>query len=325
MASTPKALPISDAEDSAKKRTRSPAYPFVDLETAIRRAKEFFDHEKRNAASRKVAVTHWGYEEKSSGGLQTIAALISFGLMKDEGTGAKRKLQLTQDAVRLLLDERPDSVEKAELIKQLALTPKIHRELWSRWGSALPSEQQVRYTLTAEWEPPFNENTVDVFIKEYKDTIAFAKLMESDKLSSEVQDSDGERGSYTPKVGDYVQWESGGVLQFPEPKKLRELSSDGTYAFVEGSYTGLPVAQLRRAVAPTPNVAQQRPTATPIQPLSKTHMQEFVVPLSDGRAVFQWPNALSKEDVDDLRDSLKILERKITRSLSEEPSREKSE
>jgi hypothetical protein len=49
----------------------------------------------------------------------------------------------------------------------------------------------------------------------------------------------------------------------------------------------------------------------------KTHMQEFVVPLSEGnRAVFQWPSLLSKEDIDDLKDSLKILERKISRSVS---------
>jgi hypothetical protein len=46
----------------------------------------------------------------------------------------------------------------------------------------------------------------------------------------------------------------------------------------------------------------------------KIHMQEFVVPLSEGtRAIFQWPASLTKEDVDDLKDSLKILERKITR------------
>ncbi len=52
-------------------------------------------------------------------------------------------------------------------------------------------------------------------------------------------------------------------------------------------------------------------------------MQEFVVPLSDGsRAVFQWPSALSKEDVDDLKDSLKILERKISRSVTEAAAKE---
>ncbi len=58
-------------------------------------------------------------------------------------------------------------------------------------------------------------------------------------------------------------------------------------------------------------------------PPPKTHMQEFVVPLSDGsRAVFQWPSALSKEDVDDLKDSLKILERKISRSVTEAAAKE---
>jgi len=48
-------------------------------------------------------------------------------------------------------------------------------------------------------------------------------------------------------------------------------------------------------------------------------MQEFVVPLSDGsKAVFQWPHSLSKEDIDDLKDSLKIVERKIARSARED-------
>jgi len=52
-------------------------------------------------------------------------------------------------------------------------------------------------------------------------------------------------------------------------------------------------------------------------------MQEFVVPLSDGsRAVFQWPTVLRKEDVDDLKDSLKILERKISRSVTEAAAKE---
>src|SRR6266849_5617157 len=132
MASSPKAASLDQSDDAGKKRTRSPAYPFINLETALKRAKEFHDQEIRNAASVKVAVKHWGYEEKSSGGLQTIAALISFGLLKDDGIGDKRKLQLTQNALRILLDQRPDSIERAQLIKQAALAPKIHHELWKK-------------------------------------------------------------------------------------------------------------------------------------------------------------------------------------------------
>ena len=48
-------------------------------------------------------------------------------------------------------------------------------------------------------------------------------------------------------------------------------------------------------------------------------MQEMIVPLAYGtaKAVFQWPTSLSKEDVEDLKDSLRMLERKITRIESD--------
>jgi hypothetical protein len=51
------------------------------------------------------------------------------------------------------------------------------------------------------------------------------------------------------KPGDYVQWESHGILKFPEPMKLSHFSADGNFAFVEGSTTKFPVAGL---VAPDP-------------------------------------------------------------------------
>jgi hypothetical protein len=55
-------------------------------------------------------------------------------------------------------------------------------------------------------------------------------------------------------------------------------------------------------------------------------MQEFVVPLSDGtKAVFQWPTVLTPDDVADLQDSLKILERKILRSTTKNDTQESPE
>jgi len=44
-------------------------------------------------------------------------------------------------------------------------------------------------------------------------------------------------------------------------------------------------------------------------------MQEDVFSLSEGRASFQWPTPLSKDSIEDLKDWLKILERKISRSV----------
>src|SRR5437899_1309957 len=129
----------SQGADDTRKRMRSPAYPYVNLESALSRARAFYAAEQRNSAPLKIAAKHWNYEEKSSGAAQTAAALISFGLMQDEGTGDKRRLKLTHNALRILLDERAESDERAKLVKDAALAPKIHQELWRRWGPNLPS------------------------------------------------------------------------------------------------------------------------------------------------------------------------------------------
>src|SRR5271157_5736653 len=245
---------VATAENSEKrkrKRTRSPAYPFINLETAIARAKEFYSKELRNAANVRVAMKHWGFVEESSNGAQIVAALISFGLLQNEGVGDKRKVRLTQDALRILLDERPDSKERAELIRQAALAPKIHQQLWEKWGNDLPSDAQLRHTLLLEWPTPFNENAVDGFIREYRDTIAFAKLTESDTVKPEVADKGGESGGgYVPKIGDYVQWEHNGVLGFPGPKQVKGLSPDGNWAYVDGQHGAVPIHELLRESPP---------------------------------------------------------------------------
>jgi hypothetical protein len=46
------------------------------------------------------------------------------------------------------------------------------------------------------------------------------------------------------KVGDKVQWESGGVCKFESPRKVTAISECGDWAFVEGTKTGLPISEL---------------------------------------------------------------------------------
>ena len=304
--------------DEGKRRLRSPAYPYINLETAIKRAKEFYEKEQRNAANLRIAVKHWGYEEKSSGGTQTAAALISFGLFRDEGTGDKRRLQLTPLALRVLLDTRQESKERMEAIKQAALSPKIHRQLWKRWGANRPSDEQLRHTLILDWEPPFNENSVDGFIKEYKDTIAFAKLAESDRVPEGGEDTGEEKPK--AKVGDFVQWESQGVLQFIDPKRVTRFSDDGKFLFVEGSNTGIPISEVTIEEAPviTPRRAAFNPTQREVRRPAggSANMRQDVFSLAEGEVVLSWPSQLSQASIDDLKDWLKIVERKISRSLA---------
>ncbi len=63
-------------------------------------------------------------------------------------------------------------------------------------------------------------------------------------------------------------------------------------------------------------VTSPRSSEPPMSPQPKTHIQEFVVPLSDGnKAVFQWPSSLNQADADDITDSLKIVQHKILRAV----------
>jgi hypothetical protein len=106
--------------------------------------------------------------------------------MKDSGGGANRSVQLTDLGLRIVIDQRPDSPEREAAIKQAALLPKIHAELWRKYGTTPPSDANLHHELV--YERKFNENAVQDFIKEYKDTIRFAKLTDSDTISGGTED-----------------------------------------------------------------------------------------------------------------------------------------
>ena len=183
-----KSTPPAATSKAKTSRTRSPAYPAIDLPAAIKRAGVIYAHEKRNSVSFVIAAEHWGFKAKSSGALTTVAALKSFGLIKDVESASGRRIQLTETALRILLDERPESVDRLTLVKQAALSPKMHQILWKKYGTELGSEADLRHQLIFDYK--FNENAVSDFIKEYKDTIVYAKLTDSDTISQGTEDKD---------------------------------------------------------------------------------------------------------------------------------------
>jgi len=136
---------MADAEQ--QKRDRSPNYPFINLATAIDRAKALYFAEKRGAVAMPVLAKHWDYSEKSSGLVQTTAALKSYGLLDDAGRGDARRVRLTDRALRILLDERPDSSEKMEHIRQAAVSPPLMAKVLEQFPTELPSSATLNHFL----------------------------------------------------------------------------------------------------------------------------------------------------------------------------------
>jgi hypothetical protein len=163
--------------ETTAKRTRpglarSPNYPGVSLEHAIERARVLYRHEGRNAAPVSAILAHWGHKPGSGQGLVNVAALKKFGLLQDEGHGNGRQARLTADALAIILDERPDSAERIQLIQRAALRPPIHQELWEEYQTNLPSDATLKFKL--QNGKHFTEGGATDFIGQLRATYAFA-------------------------------------------------------------------------------------------------------------------------------------------------------
>jgi len=270
---------MSDDEQAGKSKRgavhRSPSFPAISLKTAIDRARTFYQHEKRSAANVVVASKHWGYSFSSSGGKQTLAALIAYGLMDDKGSGEQRHVQLTDLAFRILLDERPDSTERDKALYKAALTPKLHAEIFGRWPDTLPSDPNLRHYLLIDKK--FNENSVDDFIRQLRVTAEYAKV-----YSIEFVDEDAPFELNGSPLNDAQSSQATDVLR--EPKEVN-------------------------VFPPAPQTLGYVPA------VGGSEVRQDTFSLDEGQVVLQWPAKLSENSYEDLKDWLDLQLRKIKRNV----------
>lgn len=164
--------------DKARKE-RSPSFPFISLKKAVDRLKEMADAHKRNQARMITVGATWGYGAKSSGLVQTVAALKAFGLIDDLGGGADRKLQVSDLGWRILQDARPGAREAA--IREAAVKPRLIAEYLNQWVPDRPSDAHCLSELRLD--RGFGDAAASLFLKVFDDTVNYANLKNSDSLS----------------------------------------------------------------------------------------------------------------------------------------------
>lgn len=163
-----------------KHRVRSPSFPFISLREAVERARVFYRREKHHAAPTEVVVGYWGYSSlKSSGAPRTIATLRSYGLLEGDDV-----VRLTDRAVAILREETPEDERQAAL-RDLALLPSAHHILWSEYKEDLPSDATLRHVMVEKLG--FNPDSVDGFLRNYRETLAFAGLTGSPQKAAAVK------------------------------------------------------------------------------------------------------------------------------------------
>jgi hypothetical protein len=173
---------VDENELAKKTKERSPNFPFINLENALERAKLFYQEERKGSAPFLAAARHWGYSPSSSGAMQTVAALKSYGLLTDEGSGAQRKVRLSDLAIRILLDLRPDTPDLGRLKRTAALSPPTAAEIYEKWPDGLPSDPTLHHFLTLERN--FSQESAYRVCRIIKENEVFTGNCLSDSLSS---------------------------------------------------------------------------------------------------------------------------------------------
>jgi hypothetical protein len=296
-------------EDAVKKeRHRSPNYPAVGLREAVDRAKKFYTADGKAGAPSKLAAVHIGFSKPHGQAMSVLAALKRFGLIIDAGG----RVVPTQRAIEIL--NLPESDPRRRIaISEAALSPPIYKELVEKHRkTGLPNRDVLEAELVAY--KSFNPAAVKGFVSDLLDTLEYAGITVEDGV-----DSDREESPTEVKVGDFVQWVSQGSERFHELKRVTELSDDGEFAFLAGENTGFPVDELevgQPPLKPPPPVV--KPPARPRQNEGGNDMRQDVFSLDDGGEVtISWPVPLTQDMVTDIKDWLKIVERKITRSIAD--------
>jgi len=167
---------MTDDSASAVKRDRSPKFPYVGLGKALERIQVLYDKVKRYDARVADIAGDWQLSAKSSSTDRTVAALQSFGLVEDSGSGDTRKIRLTELGARILMDVRPGVREK--LLAEAAMKPPIILDYARRWSGGRPDEAHALSQL--QFEGGFTSEGAKMFLRVFDETIRFVIGSSSD-------------------------------------------------------------------------------------------------------------------------------------------------
>jgi hypothetical protein len=243
------------------KPVRSPAYPSMSLKDAIHAAKKIEAIYRSSPVDRELGAKLIGYSGLSGPANKALAALASFGLVERAGKGMMRVTSLARTILHAQHNE-----EYVSALSEAAMQPQLFKDIRERFPDIIPPIEGVKNYLNREG---FNSNAVGPAAKAFCETMEF--IEEQGVTESHGSNDPNSAESELPnekfggaRVGDLVQWENSGALQFTAPRRVRWVSDDGAWLAVEGSDTGIPMNEVivESAApfrAPPPPVPPQAP------------------------------------------------------------------
>jgi len=307
---------------------RSPSYPNTSLGDAISQVAKIEKLYRQSPVDREVAAKLIGYSSLSGPASKALAALASFGLVERAGKG---EMRVTSRARAIL---HPDDLqERRQSLVAAAFEPKLFEELRARWPDMIPPEDGI---VTYLHRQGFNQTAIRPAMKAYRDTLLFLEQegandshgnQRSDGADSEAPEGGKSAALGKARVGDMVEVEIAGSLITPDPVRVRALSDDGEWVFVEGSETGIEMENVtvierpdstEAKVAPKLPLEATRPPAGQLQGNQvPSGYRSETFDADEGEVRITWPSNLSSQSVADMEDWLELLKRRIARRAGE--------
>lgn len=171
--------------------TRSPNYPFLNLEKSLEYAKIIFDEDRVSQIPTPILLKRWNLPSYNGYTRQILASLNYFGLVDIVGQGDNRKINITNEAFRIF-ENAPD---RDALLKQLALKPKVFAKVWNHYkNTGLPKVDVLETELVwgDTFDFTFTKQGAKNFISNLKSTLEFAKINTEDTHDSQTKTMEGE-------------------------------------------------------------------------------------------------------------------------------------
>lgn len=278
---------------ATSKPIRSPSYPALSLREAVDAVGKIERVYRTSVVDRENAAKLMGYSSQSGPANKALAALASYGLLARAGKGDAR----VTDLATAILHANNDA-ERREKLLQAAFAPALFRDLKKHFHQVpVPPESGV---ITYLNRMGFNQSAIKSAASAFLQTAQYAEELRASKShghpSPERPDSAMSNGRSPStfggaKLGDLVQWESQGVLRLATPLRVRAVSEDGEWIFVDGSETGIPMDEVL--------------VETPAQdPHAGTHRTPPVLPLDFGSV--SSANSTEKGEVEWMRNRVDL-------------------
>lgn len=299
----------------SKATIKSPSYPSVPFANALDAVAKIESQYRSSAVGREEAAKLIGYSALSGPATNALAALASYGLVERAGKGMVRVTPLARSILHPANEaERVDGTIRA------AMGPPLFKEIREQFPDVpVPPEGGVVNYLN---RAGFNPSAVPKAAKAFLSTAEMLQGMKVDESYGSLTDSglesnlpDKRFGSAS--VGDFIQWESQGVLQFETPRRVRWISDDGTHLAVEGSDTGIPMSQAILETAPAATARMQIPPPSnnlQTQEATKEGQRKAVFPVSEGDVTFVFPEGMTLDGIEELEAYLAVFLKKEKRN-----------